>query len=571
MVSLYLLLACGGAPTTIPDATVPDDTTPDAPDETPSDGTVSEDPDADATVVLMGAVDLLTRASLDLRGVRPTIAEIEAVEADPALVDAYIEEFLYDGAFGERVRSLFSEIYLTQTDYYYLGANDYGMDDEAAFASSVGQEPLRILSRIAEEDRPYTEIVTADWTMSNDILATAWELEAVADTTRSADYYSEADNDWYPAQYTDGRPAAGILSTNAMWWRYTTTTSNANRGRANAISKILLCTDYLSEEISFDRNVNLLDGDAVNDALQNNPGCVACHYSLDPLASYLWGFYYNDLYSKRDSSIYHPEREYLWESYTGVQPSYYGEPGYTLADLGVQLAGDPKLAECAVEQVFSLLNQRSIALDDTDFLTGVRETFLDEGLTLRPVFREVMAGPQYRAAPTDDELYTSRKMVSADQLASQVEDITGFRYTYYGYDMLQTDAYGLRTLAGGVDGTFVTSPASEPTATMVLVHERLAQAAANYVVEQDKANPSEARLFTEISFSETPASDRDAMVAQIQQLHLRLFGDRVAADGPEVEANMGLWEDLYDAEGSVTSAWVGLLSVLMRDPEFLFY
>ena len=67
-------------------------------------------------------------------------------------------------------------------------------------------------------------------------------------------------------------------------------------------------------------------------------------------------------------------------------------------------------------------------------------------------------------------------------------------------------------------------------ATLVLVQERLAQAAADFVVEQDLQSETPT-LFTEIGFSETIASNPDAMVAQIQALHLRLFGARIAADG----------------------------------------
>ena len=43
-------------------------------------------PTPEAEVPEMSAVDLLERASLDLRGVRPTVAEIEAVEAVEALL-----------------------------------------------------------------------------------------------------------------------------------------------------------------------------------------------------------------------------------------------------------------------------------------------------------------------------------------------------------------------------------------------------------------------------------------------------------------------------------------------------
>ena len=50
-----------------------------------------------------------------------------------------------------------------------------------------------------------------------------------------------------------------------------------------------------------------------------------------------------------------------------------------------------------------------------------------------------------------------------------------------------------------------------------------------------------------------------------------IFGDRVEADGEEVLANLELWEALYEVDGSSEAAWSGLLSALLRDPDFLFY
>jgi hypothetical protein len=44
--------------------------------------------------------------------------------------------------------------------------------------------------------------------------------------------------------YADGRPAAGVLSTNGLWWRYPSTASNGNRKRADTPSRIFLCHDY---------------------------------------------------------------------------------------------------------------------------------------------------------------------------------------------------------------------------------------------------------------------------------------------------------------------------------------
>jgi hypothetical protein len=557
MSPLLVLLSCAVDPAALPEEGVPGDgggaivAPGDAPDA-PGDAEAPAEPAFDA-------VAALTRASLDLRGIRPDEAEIAAVEADPDAYADYVEAFLVDPAFGGRLRALFGEIYLTRQDSWYVGASDYGLSDEVAFSASVGDEPLRILSTIAEQDLPYTDIVTADWTMADEHIGRAWPTD-----------YPDDGEGWMQVRYTDGRPSAGVLSTNGMWWRYTSTDSNANRGRANAISRILLCNDYLSKPIEFDRNVNLLDSDALSDALQNNPGCVACHNTLDPLASYLYGFYHYIYYSRTELTSYHAERESMWRTATGVQPGYYGEVGYDLEDLGQHIAGDPRLPQCVTEQVFELLTRRDAGIADDDTLTAMREVFLDEGLTLRALFREVLLSDAYRLR-LDAEGGDARKMISVDQLGDSVEALTGFRFEYQGYDVLHSDDYGVRTLAGGVDGTYSTRPADAPTATSALVLERISQAAAAHAVEADGADPQNARLFTLVDFRETPETDRAAMAAQVQRLHLLLYGRHVAIDGEEVEDNLALWSELHGVLGDPEACWAGLLSVLLRDPDFLFY
>ena len=515
---------------------------------------------APQTVPVMDAVDLLTRASLDLRGARPSLLEMERVEADPTVIDERIDAYLYDERFGPRVAELFAEVLHTRTEAYYINPQSYGLDDEisaAAFVEAVGDEPLRILSRVAEDDLPYTDLVTADWTMANEVSAQIWPLD-----------YPVGEVGWRVSHYTDGRPAAGILATNAMWWRYTSTDSNANRTRANAVSRIFLCSDYLVRPIDFDRSINLLDEEAVLEALQSDPSCVNCHASLDPLASYFYGFWWYNYNSPADASSYHPEREKHWQDVTGVAPGFYGEAGYSLGDLGRQLAADNRFAECAVENAWELLLRRDAALDDADELTRVREAFLEGGLTIRALFRAVLASDNYRAGATDEVGYVPAKLVTADLLSSQVEDLTGFRWLSGDVNLMDSEQMGFRTLAGGADGTIVTQSARSPNATISLVAERLAEAAAEYAVRND-AGSQPPRLFTEANPAEVPTDA--AMVAQIQVLHARIFGNRVAAAGEEVVANKQLWNDLYGVTGEPEEAWTGLLSVLLRDPEFLLY
>jgi len=302
-----------------------------------------------------------------------------------------------------------------------------------------------------------------------------------------------------------------------------------------------------------------------------------CHNTLDPLASNLFGFWWYEQNSPVEANHYHPERERLWETTTGTPPSYYGTDEDGLGQLGWSIAEDPRFPECAVEQVSRLLLRRDLTLDDTDALNQHREDFLNGGMTLRALFKSVTEDPSYVAGAAGDnggdaEGAVPVKMATPDLLAHEVEDLTGFRWTYSGADMLGSDSTGVRTLAGGVDGATVTAVATQPNATVLLVQERLAEGAAAYAVSTEQAeDAADRKLFTEIDFTETPDTGNDAMVAQIQALQRRVLSREVDADGEEVAANLALWQQIYDATGSVTDAWTGLLSALLRDPDFLFY
>ncbi|MCB9759754.1 MAG: DUF1585 domain-containing protein [Alphaproteobacteria bacterium] len=519
--SALLVLACAGEPTPV---------------------------DSAPTVPHMSAERLLTRASLDLRRHRPAPEELAAVAADPDAVDDYIADYLQDPGFGAAVRDWFAVPYRTLLDDWPRRAADYGLGDEPGFARAIGEEPLRILSTIATEDLPYTTLVTADWTMANEVLASAWPID-----------YSDGASGWQQARYTDGRPPAGVLSTNGLWWRYETSRTNKNRSRAAALSRILLCDDFLDRTITFDREVDLSDEQVAAEALVNNPGCVSCHASLDPLASYLGGFYFPKKSGVAEMTVYHPEREDIWRWLTGAPPAYFGEPGETLTDLGHQIAADPRFIECAVEQTWTFMLQREPALSDIPALSAAREDFLAGGLTLRALAASVVQADDYRA---EHDL----KLMSPDLLASQVEALTGFTFVSEGYDLMRTDTLGLRALAGGADGNFVTERAASPTATTVLVQERLAQAAANHVVAQDRAG-ADRRLLTLVDPDSFPPEDLAR--AQLVELHQRILS--ATPDAESEDELYALLLDVAETTGQPHLAWVSVITVMMRDPSFVMY
>lgn len=505
----------------------------------------------------LGPVELLVRASLDVRGVRPTPDEVRAVLSDPGSVDPLIDSFVDDPRFANRVRDVFADAFRTRIDYYALGADDFGLSDDATFQASIAEEPLALAAWIAMNDRPYTDLVEAELTLSNELLASIWPQEALP-----------ADGGWLPAgfhlaRYTDGRPHVGVLSQNAIFWRHTSTVDNANRGRSEALSRALLCTSWLERPIDFPKDVDLTDHDAIVEAVHENPGCTACHATLDPFASHLWGFMQPDA-TVAAWPYYHPEGEHDWLTETKRPPGYYGVPTGGLPDLGHLVARDPRFVMCAVKRFYGAFLGRPLTLSDDGAVLAHREAFLASGLRLKALVRSVLGDAAYRGR-TEPSPYggtpeaAAVKVANAASVATAIEALTGYRLNVYGRRGVDTDE-ALRGIAGGSDAGYP----SEPSTGLVLVHQRLAEAAAAAVIDGLGSGPVAERLAAE-DLSARPSG------AALSDLLLVVLSRVVAPDGPEVAALSALWDDSLRVSQSPRDAWVATLTALLADPELVLY
>ena len=513
---------------------------------------------------LMDDAQYLRRLSLDIRGIVPTLGEWE--QFDPENPESTIEVFLEHEGFAKRIRDMYAPIYRTVTDEYNLNGADFQWDDEVSFRRAIGEEPLRLLSHVATSDLPWTTIVTADYTMANAVLGSIFPVA----------YDAETNQDWQPVSYVDGRPMAGILSTNALWWRFGSTETNANRMRANVVSTILLCNNYLSRPISFERDSNLLDEEAMMDAIHNDPACVNCHRTLDPLAAHLFGFWNYQSDSWLEASVYHSDRERLWQSYLETPPEFFGQPSSGFTDLGHLIASDGRFPNCATEQVASALLQQSLNFSDAVRLLPHREAFLHSGLKMKALVSSVVQSEEYRAGKWNDDLDgQNRKLLSLPQLVSSIEALTGFRWTYGDFEMLENDIVGLRSLAGGVDGRSAGKEASVPNATMILVQGLLAEQASAYRIQQELlVDASERRFFSFVELDSDIDADEvrlERSRTQVQHLHRVILTQEVVVDGPEVSAGLELWREVYMLTGDAVEAWTVLTTALLRDPNYLLY
>ena len=161
--------------------------------------------------------------------------------------------------------------------------------------------PLELIAHVVENDRPYTEILTADYIMANPWSAAAYGAstrfddpddvhefkpsEIVSYYRRGDGYESEFDRVvnservLNPGPLITDYPHAGILNTTAFLYRYPTTATNRNRARSRWTWYHFLGLDI---EKSASRTT---DPDALadtNNPTLLNPACTVCHTGARP-------------------------------------------------------------------------------------------------------------------------------------------------------------------------------------------------------------------------------------------------------------------------------------------------
>jgi len=511
--------------------------------------------------------EMLIRASVDIRGIHPSEADLAAFEADPsdAAYEAYVDAWLQDDRFLDRMEEVWNGVFRTRTGETYFDPAEAGLSDldSRDVAEAIGDEPLQLVRWIVDNDLPWTEIVLAEHTMGNSTTAAMWNQTLTGDPSG-----------WSPATYDDGRPMAGVLSSTTFWQRYPSAGSNANRHRANNVSRIFLCDDYLSRPVEFSRSdVEAATAEEMEDVIRDNPTCAGCHSSLDPLAAHFFGFWWD----KEDETLsarsrYYASDEDEWQSWSGRAPNYYGVPTNGLRDLATHLADDPRFVDCAVQTTLEALQQRELTDDDWTDLASFERDFASGGLTMRALVRSIVTSDSYRN-PVDSDTISSVKMVSPDQLRSIILDKTGYDWTFEERAALVSNDMGMPVLLGGTDSRYVTDRNYQPTVSAMFVAERLAQVAGYRVAASDLAGETMSNpvVLQKVTVQDTPASNPQAFEDQVRFLYLTLTGIPLEKDAPEVQEGVDLWKQIFSVTSSPTSAWAGVIAAVLRDPRLLFY
>lgn len=550
-----------------------------ASDET-ADPVPTDEPEPTIERIELSATDHLVRASMALRGIRPSVEELDRVAADPEALPTLVDEYLQSPLFGQTIRDLHDETLLLRTDYFFFPAGFQAKGplegiDPYYLNMSVMEAPLRLIEHVVMNDRPYTEIVTADYTLANGVTAAVWG---------SVDYDPNGE-EWQVTRWNDERGNAGILTDSWVFGRYSTTESNANRGRANSVSKALICYDFLSRDIEIDSSINLADPEVVKTAIRDNPACASCHQTLDPLAAFFKDWFPIFVAAEVDYPFpnYNPG---VQETYLGIEfrePAYFGQAGEGLPALGQMIAADPRFSLCAAEHFYSYLNQVPMEDVPLERAAEFQEVMIESGMNAKELARAIVLAEDFRLSHVEgeDEEGESESMVGMrkvrpEQLATMFYDLTGFVWEAnigeeFGTVNLARDSFlGYRVIGGGIDAQFVTRPSMTDSATSSLFLRAFAAEAASYVVQKDfeEADPQARRLLRLVNVD---TADEASIRAQLAWLHKRVFSEFVTPDAESVSETWSLWSQAHAHSQDPARAWETTLTAMFQDVRIAYF
>ena len=541
-----------------------------------------------ATAVVLGSgYEQLHKITSVLGSRVPTSDEVNLVNAagtnqtaiDQALA-AIIDGLSNEEAFYTRVGEFYNDLILTDRDASDRGNPENNFDLDAFVPDNyfdnwsgdaregvnygLAKAPLALVRYVIENDRPFTEIVTADYVMVNPFTATIYGVNPGGGgypypAGGNADNYDPDDFRRVNSVTQSGGdqanlPIAGVLSTHAFLARYETTNTNVNRKRARFVFDYFLGVDIegLAPRDGLD-----LDNVIGNVPTYEDPQCTVCHNVLDPVAG---------LFTKRDDrGEYDTGNRYEYTRTTSGVPRMV-PAGYTMdpADalpggdnnleplvfLGQRIAADDRFADKTVRVVLqglTRIDSRTPAVNT--FVNDVKARFAGSNYNFKSLVKDVVLSDFFRAqnlAPGENpaqfaDVGTGR-MITPEELRRRILAVTGGAYDWRGPNSNSGLTGRHYLLYGGIDSDEVIKRTTSPTSLIDGIQERIANQVACERVADDLYNGG--ILFPNVDETTVPPGGEAQIRDNIVFLHQHILGEDLAAQSAEVDATYQLFLDV---------------------------
>lgn len=597
---------------------------------------------------------LLRRVTLSLAARLPSPEERKAVEKGGLdAMDAVLDQIMTEDAFYERLKEGFNDIFLTaggyedvpenilsyahfsKTRHWYqkFDLSDVPKEDRQkarwkladVYREAFLREPMELIEYIVRNDRPFTELVTADYIMVSPYTARGY---GIYDELR--DQFKDPDDpfEYIPAKLralksrngkvqesaTGYYPHSGMLTSFHYLQRYPTTATNRNRKRARMYYEHFLGIDVmqLAPRVS---NAAAITAEYEIPTMQAAE-CVVCHKTIDPIAGLFQDY-------DEDGDVM-PRKEGWYTDMFG--PGWEGtdlpseERWRALQWLGRRTAQDPRFAVAMVEHVYYILMGREVPRAPQDIdnplfasrrrayeqqreaVNDIAGRFAEADFNLKVVFKAWVASKFYRADGLAAAVKEPRRraeledvglvrLLTPEQLERKLQAIFGEKWGRLD------DQF--KILYGGINSASVTERITEPSGAMGAIQRMMSnEMACKNVAVDFTTPPEERRLFPHIELDVVPGASPEAdkkIREAIVYLHQYLLGRRRSIDHPEVERTYALFagivadakaregledRDIYFCRGRddkrvddphyTLRAWRAVVTYLLRQQEFLY-
>lgn len=572
------------------------------------------------------------RLTMALAARVPTTSEVDALassdqaERNPKL-QVLADQLMQEENFYVRLQEIYNDLLLTDKNKDSGGSVDNqfdldGFSQKEYFESYSGGErtrlrqaanyglaraPMELIRYVVENDRPFTEILTADYMMVNPYSATVLGVDAGDPNFPFSSDAIEANHDrddFRPVmalQQDAGVglpvPMAGVVATHAWLDKYLSTNTNVNRHRAR-----FLFNDFLGVDIEGLAPRDGLDLDNVigDVPTYEDPQCTVCHDVMDPIA----GLFKN----RSNNGEYRGDVRWQNEFNVNGVPRML-PPGYTidsadtlpagneidsLAWLMSRVAADDRFAAQSVRTVFEGLT-RNTSSDPliTSFLNDTKNDFVAGDFDLKALIRDIVSSDFFLArnldVSADPASFASvgvGRLLTPEELDRKISAVIADGYQWRGPNTNSTlrDRYNLPY--GGIDSSAVDVRTNSPNTLIDGVQERIANQVACDRVAME-LNGGNGQLFPFVDVSSVPAANEAEIRDNIAHLYALLLGEEIAADSAETAASYQLFLDVRatgvtaiasdcrggggasDDNGTVIP-WMAVVAYLLSDFGFVY-
>jgi hypothetical protein len=567
--------------------------------------------------------ETLRRAAIILAARLPTTQEFNAVAVGgERSLRATIRNMMEGEHFENFVLETANNHFLsTGINFNFPHISDYPKLDEidrAPFHAALGQEPLQLLRYIVVNERPYTEILTANYTLVNPDLALVYEAdvsEAFNDIADSSEWQKAT----IPNMLRFGKPFphAGVLTTHAWLHRFPTTATNRNRHRAKIALRQFMGIDLealaqrpLGSESQF--LVPTLE----------DPACISCHNILDPVAGAFQNWADRNRYRRFKNNTTALSSGYRSKNYPkdANDNAYYQNgdnwfrdmllPGFNQAALpggykgnqaalqwlGQEMVKDSRFAMGSVYFWYHGLFAKpplATPFDDTATNYSARlnafnaQNEIFKGIATR--FREDQGYGAYNVKDLLADLiiskwFRAKKLIDQATLErdSELEDIGAYQLLTpekISRKMLATvnvswqklapitSGYGL--LYGGFDAKELTERNTSVNTLLSVTLERMGNELVCDIVKNDFSKSGNERLlFPFVEITDTPANAGKNIQLNIQYLYSHMLNEALDFESAELLQTYDLFQAIWNKRNITSKAALNCSLSNKNDPEY---